>query len=152
MSAARSRGLALAIGALIAVSLTGCSRDLVAPHDRPIAVHETAPGRQVSVVAGVAYYPACGNELLTHDGTVWYPFTPERPQDFPTPVARGDGGPGPGLSRDAPIVLPAVVAPGPGDDIGTLTIFDNGIAYFVTDSGDLSTWLTTEKITYTWAC
>ena len=40
----------------------------------------------------------------------------------------------------------------PGDDTGTLTIYDDGTAYWVSDNGDLDTWLTTDEITYEWVC
>lgn len=46
----------------------------------------------------------------------------------------------------------AVVAPGPGDDLGTLVIYENDLAYWEPDSGTLSTWLTNTKIEYNWAC
>jgi hypothetical protein len=45
-----------------------------------------------------------------------------------------------------------VVAPGPGDDVGTLVIYQNGLAYWVSDSGDLDTWLTDTELTYNWVC
>ena len=46
----------------------------------------------------------------------------------------------------------AVVAPGPGDDVGTLVIYENGLAYWQADSGGLHTWLTTREVEYNWAC
>jgi hypothetical protein len=48
--------------------------------------------------------------------------------------------------------VPAVVAPGPGDDIGDVTVFADGLALFESDSGDLTTWLTREQRTYNWVC
>ena len=45
-----------------------------------------------------------------------------------------------------------VVAPGPGDDVGTLVIYKNDLAYWQADSGDLHTWLTNQKLEYGWAC
>ena len=54
--------------------------------------------------------------------------------------------------RHWPGNVPAVVAPGPGDDIGDVTVFADGLALFESDSGDLTTWLTREQRTYNWVC
>ncbi|WP_061963097.1 hypothetical protein [Demequina aurantiaca] len=131
--------LALAAVALGAVAaLTGCA-----------AAGSGSPGEQRQVVEGVEYYPACGNETLTFDGVTWYQFDPEDEEDFPTPVAfAAVDMPGLGMSRSTK----AVVAPGPGDDTGTLVVYDGGYAYFRSDSGDLTTWLTTDKIEYNFVC
>ena len=112
------------------------------------------PGEVVSVEEGVRYYPACGNETLTHGGTTWYPFRPTTPDAWVTPsavAAPAQGGLGGGLAR-VDLRVPLVAPPGPGDDTGTLTIYDNGIAYWTSDSGNLDTWLTTTRIEYTWVC
>ena len=45
-----------------------------------------------------------------------------------------------------------VAAPEPGDDVGTLTQYENGFAYWISDSGYISTWLTTTPLTYNWVC
>ena len=106
----------------------------------------SAPGAVAQSVASINYYPACGNEVLELDGTPWYPIARS---DWETPSAEAawpSGGHGIGVS------VPMVAAPGPGDDVGTLTIYDNGIAYFVTDNGDIHTWLTTAPQTYNWVC
>lgn len=110
----------------------------------------------VGVHDGVAFYPACGNETLRHEAVTWYPlahldgFDDEYQaiyDDFvaverePSPVA---GWRGFGASR--------VVEPGPGDDVGTLVVWEDGFARWVSDSGDLDTWLTDREITYDWVC
>ena len=108
------------------------------------------PGAVLEVVTDVEYYPACGNELLVLGETTWYPFVPEDPATLPSVAALvHSGGLGGGMTR---ATLPVVVAPGPGDDVGTVTIFEGGLAHFVSDSGDLQTWLTTDRIEYTWVC
>lgn len=43
----------------------------------------------------------------------------------------------------------AVPAPEPGDDIGTLTIYEDGTARFESESGT-EAWLTEEEQTYNW--
>ncbi len=109
-----------------------------------------SPGAVLEVVTDVRYYPACGNETLVLGETTWYPFVPTDPAALPSAAALAPtGGLGGGMSR---AVLPAVAAPGPGDDVGTVTVFEGGLAHFLSDSGDLQTWLTTERLEYGWAC
>ena len=48
--------------------------------------------------------------------------------------------------------LARVMEPGPGDDVGTLVIWADGVARFVSDSGDLTAWMVTDEITYDWVC
>lgn len=113
------------------------------------------PGARQAVVENVQFYPACGNETLTLDGVTWYPFVPEDSAAFPAPLALASGDlAGPGTSRGTATSrdLPAVAAPGPGDDTGSLVIYDGGYAYFRSDSGEISTWLTTDKIDYNFVC
>jgi len=118
------------------------------------------PGEVKQTVTDVSYYPACGNTPLELDGVTWYPFVPTNLDEFPSPAALGVTG-GHGFSRVVPGVpavavragaVPAVAAPGPGDDVGTVVIYDNRLAHFTSDSGNLSAWLTTKKITYAWVC
>lgn len=110
----------------------------------------------VGVFEGVGFYPACGNEPLLHDGTWWYPIvrSPHDPIDEhlqdridealaaerePSPVVGAQG-----FARVAP--------PGPGDDLGTLVVWDDGVARWVADSGTLDVWMIDEEITYNWVC
>ncbi|MCK0110787.1 hypothetical protein MWU75_01340 [Ornithinimicrobium sp. F0845] len=44
-----------------------------------------------------------------------------------------------------------VSEPGPGDDIGTLTVYADGRAHYVSDSGQ-EIWLVDEHRTYNWVC
>jgi hypothetical protein len=44
-----------------------------------------------------------------------------------------------------------VAPPGPGDDIGTLIVYSDGMARYESDSGTVE-WLTTEVHTYNWVC
>lgn len=110
----------------------------------------------VGVFDGVEFYPACGNEPLEHDGVVWYqvqqseyPEIYERAangyrENIPAQVtARGFA-----LHGFAPLVAP----PGPGDDIGTLVVWSDDVAWFVSDSGNLTAWLVREELTYPWEC
>ena len=123
------------------------------------------PGDVIAVTEGVEYYPACSNETLAFDGLVYYPFTPSNAEDFPyeagffAPTVDTDatvdalggasigGGFGGGLTRSAPFV----VAPGPGDDVGTMIVYRDGIARFESQSGRVL-WLTDQERTYDWVC
>jgi hypothetical protein len=130
---------AAALTILAGAALAGCAEGAA----------ET-PGAQQSVIEDVAFYPACGNETLTLDGTTWYSLASDATEGFPVPLALGsaDTWPSKGTSRS----MRAVVAPGPGDDTGTLVIYDGGYAYFRSDNGDLTRWLTTEKTEYAFVC
>jgi hypothetical protein len=43
-------------------------------------------------------------------------------------------------------------APEPGDSIGTLVVWADGVARWVSDSRDLDVWLVDEPISYSWVC
>ena len=105
-----------------------------------------APNGYVSAEAGVAYYPACGNELLHHGGRTWYPISRH---DWATPSAKALAASG---GRGISASVSAVAAPGPGDDEGTLYMYRDGRAYWVSDSGNIQTWLTLVPQVYNWVC
>ena len=101
------------------------------------------------VTEGVEYYPACGNEILDLDGVLWYPIDETVSPDLwaaATTIDREvyEVAKASGFARVAP--------PGPGDDVGTFVLYEDGIARFVSDSGNLDRWLTTEELEYPWAC
>ena len=103
-----------------------------------------------SKTAGVEFYPACGNTPLKNGGLTWYPISREgwsRPVVESSAASGGMGGRGLGAAR-----LPMVPAPGPGDDVGTLYVYRDGIAYWVSDSRNLDQWLTLVPQTYNWVC
>lgn len=88
---------------------------------------------------------ACGNETVDVDGTIFYPVLPERMAEidlarYPVEDAVATAS---GLLR--------VVAPGPGDDVGTMIVYIDGNARFQSDSGRV-VWLTDEEQTYNWVC
>jgi len=99
-----------------------------------------------SRIDDVVYYPACGNEVLEFEGRTWYPIVRENwqpPQDQALGVTGGAG---------IAMTVPMVAAPGPGDDVGTLYIWNMGRAYWASDNGDLATWLTLVPQSYNWVC
>ena len=110
----------------------------------------------VGVYEGVEAYPACGNERITHAGVTWYP------------VARGTGQPvdqafqahvdeifasdreSPADFRRSGFV--SVAPPGPGDDVGTLVVWADGVARWTSVSGELDVWLMDDELSYHWEC
>ena len=111
----------------------------------------------VGVYDGVMTYPACGNESLVHDGVTWYPVMRFGHQPFDVSLqARADeilavdrvDPPGAGVQGFTKRVIP----PGPGDDIGTLVVWADGVARWVSDSGKLDVWMTDDEVVYTWVC
>lgn len=102
----------------------------------------------VETLQSVDYYYACGNEILElPDGRRFYPFIEQDRVDEDAYL----GAP----ARSSRIAMAAVVlavpGPEPGDDVGTLTIYEDGTARYVSDSG-IEAWLTDERQTYDWVC
>jgi hypothetical protein len=115
----------------------------------------TTPVEPVPIVAvheDVSFYPACGNESLTFDGRTWYQLNPddENYAAILQALADAERDPSPVVGRRG--FAPAVVEPGPGDDVGTLVIWADGVARWVSDSGDLDVWMVDDEITYNWVC
>lgn len=151
---------AIAFAAGMLVGIGGCASFGGSPGPQPGPdgrMDLGSPGARIATYEGVSFYPACGNETLAYEGKLWFPFAPANPEDFPTPDATAAAvGLGGVAAASEPGTVSAsvgmVIAPGPGDDVGTLTAYDGGFAYWVSDSGDLDTWLTNTKLEYTWAC
>ncbi len=106
-----------------------------------------APGVDIAAVyERVEYYGACGNETVTVEGVTYYPVLGE---DLP----EIEVGRSPLVGAMLGIVgrlgaAPQVAPPGPGDDIGDMIVYTDGIARFESDSGWVI-WLTDQEQTYT---
>jgi hypothetical protein len=114
------------------------------------------PVKIVGTYEAVAFYPACANEALEHEGVTWYPivhvgYDPLDPRlqtyvDDVLAVVR----------EEAPLATEhgfvRVAPPGPGDDVGTLFVWADGVARWVSDSGDLDVWMIDDVIEYNWVC
>lgn len=102
----------------------------------------------VETVPDVEYYYACGNEVLElPDGRTFYPFVDQQAVDE-------DAYPDTALGATSTVLAMgalAVAPPEPGDDVGTLTIHEDGTARWRSESG-IEAWLTTEEQTYQWVC
>lgn len=140
----------IALMASAGLTLAGCASSEARPVEWDGTYDFGVPGAVESTLQNVEYYPACGNEILTVDGMTWYPFTPENPDEYPDPALDIlpviDGLPNKGSSVG--MVLP----PDPGDDVGTLVIYGNDLAYWLSDSRSLDTWLTASEVEYNWVC
>jgi hypothetical protein len=92
------------------------------------------------------YYGACGNETVRVGSTTFYPVPPRQRREIDEPrypVYEEDNATPSGLTR--------VVPPGPGDDVGTMIVYADGMARFASDSGRVI-WLTDEEQTYNSVC
>ena len=114
------------------------------------------PVEIVGVYEAIEFYPACGNETLAHQGVTWYvlvhsgtdPMDPNL-QDRIDEVLRVE-------REDSPVSGPQgfarVPTPGPGDDVGTLVVWADGVARWVSDSRGLDVWMIDDSIRYIWEC
>ena len=115
---------------------------------------EVAPSI-VSVTDDVAFYPACGNETLELPETSWYvvgqigyrPFQ----ENLVRLVEQIEAAP-----RELPATPPSgivrVAPPGPGDDIGTLVVWSDGVARWTSERGTIDVWMIDEPIERNWDC
>lgn len=122
----------------------------------PNANPTEGPVEILGVYESVEFYPACGNETLDHQGSTWYPLI-NATYDAPDPelqeradlVLDVDRETSPVTGRQG---LVRVVAPGPGDDVGTLVVWADGVARWVSESRDLDVWMINDEITYNFVC
>ncbi len=149
------------VGRMIAVILSlafsstfgACARSDPEPIGAVRTTTAQAPAESVEIVEvidDVAYYPGCENEPVDVAGTTWYPVSEwgnERTAALFAEITS--------VPRREPSVVrgyaPRIPEPGPGDDIGTLVVYADGIARYETESGRVQ-WLTTQTLTYDWAC
>lgn len=166
----KTLGRALAMAVIGLGVLVACSVSLGDPNKLDVPT----PTEIVSVESNVEYYPACGNEILSMGATTWHPFKPSKTSVLPEdPLAdaaaagfgasatagpRGGGAGAGAVAMSVPfgvlptVAMPMVPMPDPGDDVGTLVVYKGGFAYWESQNGDLSTWLTSQRLEYTWVC
>lgn len=122
----------------------------------PTTVGAATPVQLVGVYDDVVFYPACGNEVLAHRGVRWQPivhvgFDPMVPQlnDLVDDVLE--------TRREKwtpvePHGMARTPGPGPGDDIGTLAVWADGVARWVSTSRDLDVWMVDDDLGALWVC
>ena len=136
----------------------GDARGDAVPADAAAAA-TTVPGTAEVDIAivyeRVEYYGACGNESVTVDDVTYYPILnetyPGNNEGFPVPDFDRYPLVGALVGLSGSVAAPRVPSPGPGDDVGELIIYVDGIARFESDSGWVI-WLTSEEQTYGWVC
>lgn len=141
-------------GVVIAVLIgAACGGDETATSATTVTATTTiaaTPPEIVDVYRNFEYYGACGNETVLVDGTVFYPV-PTEPSDHVVPgLAEAIDESRYPMPPDLAGVV-RVAPPGPGDDIGTMTVYSDGFARFESDSGWVI-WLTDQEQTYGWEC
>ena len=108
------------------------------------------PTGYASKTENVEFYPACGSGPITVGKLTWYPISR---QDWPTPdthlgAAFSHVSGGRGIAASVAMVS---APPGPGDDVGTLYVYRDGIAYWRSQSG-LDNWFTLVPQVYSGVC
>jgi hypothetical protein len=103
------------------------------------------PVEIVRVFEDFEYYGACGNETVRVGGTMYYPVLPEHRDEIDVTryAPDDDDSTASGFAR--------VMPPGPGDDVGTMTVYSDGMARFESASGRII-WLTDAEQSYNWVC
>lgn len=149
--------MTLLLSGIVCLVMSSCS---TAP-EAPRSITAAGELAVTAVHSGVQYYGACGNETLVYQDTTYYPLphdelsaidlTAHRSlliKDSVTTTAPEGATDQASTIRHAVAMIPA---PGPGDDVGTLTVFDDHLAHFVSDSGT-EYWLTTQFRSNNWVC
>ena len=128
----------------------GSNSSVTSTDSLPSPVTTTAPNsiEIAYVYEDFEYYGACGNETVPVGEQTFFPLLPDDrseidPALYPLPPSDS------GISGFA--AAPRVVSPGPGDDIGTMVVYSDGIARFESESGRII-WLTDQEQTYGWVC
>jgi len=135
--------------AAVTLALVGCSSAPVSTDITIVAVYEN-----------VHWYPACATSPIELGGRLFYPLPygapPVDESQYPLPTANSRPGEDRGSIDSSvgfllSVPLPRVAPPGPGDDIGTVIEYSDGMARFESESGNVA-WLTLEKQYYGYVC
>jgi hypothetical protein len=125
--------------AAAAMGLSGCASPGASGGPTIIAIYED-----------VNWYPACATSPIEIGGDLYYPLPMGAPpvdeSRYPLPFSEAEP-----LGIKVVLGLPAVAPPGPGDDIGTVTVYSDGMARFDSGSGNVA-WLTREEQEYGYVC
>lgn len=141
----RDRWVGFGVLALaLAVTVAACGAETSGPggDGKSSATSAVAPAEPevVAVHEDVRFYPACGNEVLRYEDLELYMLL--RGEDIEeVRFGHGQG-----------VRFLTVAPPGPGEDVGTLTVYSDGYARFVSDNGAFDVWLTPEPRDYNFVC
>jgi hypothetical protein len=138
--------VAAAVALTVAVVVRDGNDDVASPTDSIVPI--------TAVYEGVEFFPACGNETLSHLGVTWYPIQrdPSVGEAMLEAIERVDS-----VEREQPPVgiargLAGGFEPRPGDDVGTLVIWADGVAMWFSDSGNLGQFLVDDEMESAWMC
>ncbi len=137
--------------AMGAVAVAGCSDDGDAGPATFKPASVSVPSGDVAITEafdGFQYYGACRNETVMVGATMFYPLLQEQLDRLDVSRYATEAPPTTGAKSG---LAARVVPPGPGDDIGTMIVFEDGIARFESESGRVL-WLTDQEQTYDWEC
>jgi hypothetical protein len=129
---------------LVLLVVRGGGADRVTPGGQPQAGGPTI----VAIHEDVNWYPPCATYPIELGGKQFYPLPMGAPEVdesvYPLKVVAATFG---GLGFSVPRVAP----PGPGDDVGTVIEYSDGMARFESESGNVA-WLTLEVQEYGYVC
>lgn len=143
-------GIALLVAATMALAACTSVGDSTSPAETP------GGPTIVAVFEDVNWYPPCAITPIELGGDLYYPLPMDAPpvdeSQYPTIVDLVTGD----LYQEESAVtagldLPRLIPPGPGDDIGTVIVYSDGMARFESRSGNVA-WLTREVQEYGYVC
>lgn len=149
-------GIVVVAAVIVALAVWGGGSDRATPGGQPQAGAPTI----VTVYEDVNWYPPCATYPIELGGRPFYPLPMGAPpvdeSKYPLPAVdalgwEDSGWVGSPIGTSLSTGLQKVVAPGPGDDVGTVIEYSDGMARFESESGNVA-WLTVEVQEYGYVC
>ncbi len=156
----KTRQICIALGIVATLGLSACASSEAAssPNGTPGASSPNGTPDGPTIVAiyeDVNWYPPCATYPIEIGGEEFYPLPMDAPPVDETkypitidPVLNS-------LSEDGAaamgVLVFGVLPPGPGDDIGTVIVYSDGMARFESESGIVA-WLIREDQEYGYVC
>jgi hypothetical protein len=140
-----------ALVSTVAIALGACAGEA-----SPNASRASSDPTVVAIYYDVHWYPPCATSPIKLGGQLFYPWPMGAPpideSKYPVPetlASLPEGASGGAGRLDAS--LRRVVPPGPGDDVGTVVEYSDGMARFESRNGNVA-WLTLEPQEYGYVC